>query len=231
MIKESQHSSSELPSNVQLIHGNFIDISKNIPDNSIDLIITDPPYSERSLSLYKELAVIARRVLKPGASIISYCGTYGIPQVLDYMKEAGLTYYWIIAVKLQGSFARGWTKGISIKWKPLVWHIKGKDRFDTTDFISDLVDSTSPDKMSHDWQQSVNEAHHIISRLTVENQTVLDLMMGSGTTGIAALQLHRKFIGIELEEETFRIATARVNQWLPIKNINKTPPNLTKQEE
>jgi site-specific DNA-methyltransferase (adenine-specific) len=80
------------------------------------------------------------------------------------------------------------------------------------EFISDLIESNSPDKLSHDLQQSDTESHHIISRLTVENQTVLDPMMGSGTTGIAALNLNRRFIGIELNEAAFRSATARINQ-------------------
>jgi DNA modification methylase len=129
------------------------------------------------------------------------------------MKETGLIYHWIIAVKLQGSFARAWGKDISIKWKPLLWHIKGETKFNSAEFISDLVDSTSPDKISHDWQQSTNDALHVISRLTVENQTVLDLMMGSGTTGIAALRLNRKFIGIEIDPDTFEIARSRLSQF------------------
>ena len=49
----------------------------------------------------------------------------------------------------------------------------------------------------HEWQQSTVEAEYIIKNLTIENQTVLDPMMGTGTTGIAALKLNRKFIGIE----------------------------------
>ena len=61
-------------------------------------------------------------------------------------------------------------------------------------------------------EQSIVEAQHIISRLTVENQVVLNPMMGSGTTGITALNLNRQFIGIELKEATFRSATARINQ-------------------
>ena len=128
------------------------------------------------------------------------------------MTEAGLTYHWIIAVKLQGSFARAWNKDISIKWKPLLWHIKGETKFDTTEFLSDLIDSTNSDKILHDWQQSIREAEHVISRLTLENQTVLDLMMGSGTTGIAALQLNRKFIGIEIDTNTFEIAKSTISQ-------------------
>ena len=42
-------------------------------------------------------------------------------------------------------------------------------------------------------------------------QTILDPFMGSGTTGVAALQLGRKFIGIEREERYFKIACERIS--------------------
>ena len=64
----------------------------------------------------------------------------------------------------------------------------------------------------NDWEQSIVEAEHIIKNLTIENQTVLDPMMGSGTTGIAALNLSRKFIGIEKNQETLEIAKVRINK-------------------
>jgi DNA modification methylase len=51
---------------------------------------------------------------------------------------------------------------------------------------------------------------------------VLDPMMGTGTTGIAALNLNRKFIGIEQDKETFDIAKAKITKYIA-KNI------LTKQ--
>ena len=86
------------------------------------------------------------------------------------MKEAGLTYYWVFAVKLQGLFARAWTKDISVKWKPLLGHIKGETKFDTTQHISDFIDSCRPDKILDEWEQSITDARHVIDRLTVENQ-------------------------------------------------------------
>lgn len=212
LIKEGRQATSLIPGNVQLIHGDFMEMSKTIRDNSIDLIFTDPPYGEKSLFVYKNLAITAERVLKPGGSVIFYCGTYAIPQILEYIKESGLNYYWIIAVKLKGSFARMWPKQVSVKWKPLIWCIKGQAKFNTTEYISDLVESTGSYKILHDWEQSVTDAHHVISRITLEGQVVLDLMMGSGTTGIAALQLNRKFIGIESDADTFAIARARIGR-------------------
>ena len=47
--------------------------------------------------------------------------------------------------------------------------------------------------------------------LTLENQTVLDSMMGTGTTGIATLKLNRKFIGIEKDVKTFEISKRRLH--------------------
>ena len=68
-------------------------------------------------------------------------------------------------------------------------------------------------KIEHEWQQSTVEAEYIIKNLTIENQTVLDPMMGSGTTGIATLKLKRKFIGIEKNKKHLRLQ----NQELVIK--------------
>ena len=128
------------------------------------------------------LLLLQREFFYPVASIFCYYGNYALPQILDYMKEAGLTYYWTFAVKLQGSFARVWTKDISVKWKPLLGHIKGETKFDTTQHISDFIDSSRPDKILHEWEK-VLAKQNVIDRRTVENQTVLDLIMATGTTG------------------------------------------------
>jgi DNA modification methylase len=63
-------------------------------------------------------------------------------------------------------------------------------------------------------EQSTIEAEHVIKRLTVENQVVLDTFMGIGTTGLAALNLNRKFIGIENDPNVFKIAKSRLQSRL-----------------
>ena len=200
-----------LPEGVKLINGDFRESSRHIRDNSVDLEFFDPPYNEESLPLYKDLAELGKRVLKPGGSLIAYGVTHAIPQILDMMLSTGLTYWWMLSVILQGSFARNYPRQVSIKWKPLVWFVKG-DKISTPDFTSDTIHSATPSKRVHEWEQSIIEAEHIISRLTVENQTVLDPMMGSGTSGLAALKLNRKFVGIEIDPETFEIAKTRIGK-------------------
>ena len=64
--------------------------------------------------------------------------------------------------------------------------------------------------MLNEWEQSPIEAEHVLSRLTVEGQTVFDPMMGSGTTGAAAIQLGRRFIGIEIDADKFEIAKGKI---------------------
>jgi DNA modification methylase len=97
-----------------------------------------------------------------------------------------------------------------------LWFVKG-EKLSTSypitalnDYLYDYVESKPPEKPLHPWEQSTVEAEHIINKLTIENQLVLDPLMGSGTTGIAALNLKRKFIGIEKEHEKFKIAEARL---------------------
>jgi predicted methyltransferase len=55
----------------------------------------------------------------------------------------------------------------------------------------------------------------LIDLVTPENAVVLDLFMGSGTTGIAALQRGHTFIGIERDPEYMQVARARIAHWAP----------------
>ena len=86
--------------------------------------------------------------------------------------------------------------------------MKGKRK--RTDFVADFVFSEDSGKTFHDWEQSIKEADYYISHLTEIGNTILDPMMGSGTTGVSSLGLNRDFIGIEKEKRTFDIAQARI---------------------
>lgn len=198
-------------SNITLMHGDFRQLSKIIPNESIDLVFTDPPYATEYIPLYEDLAFIAHNLLKEEGSLVTYVGHYAIPKVIEIMENAGLTYWWPIAVVLSGSFAKHYPKQVTIKWKPLLWFVKGETP-SATDFLSDVIKSDTPSKVLHEWEQSTIEAEHVISRLTVGGQTVFDPMMGSGTTGAAAVLDDRKFIGIEIESGKFEIAKARIGE-------------------
>ena len=64
----------------------------------------------------------------------------------------------------------------------MFWYVKGERVNDLviSNTIGDYIESTPPSKLLHEWEQSTVEAEYIIKNLTLENQTVLDPMMGSG---------------------------------------------------
>jgi 16S rRNA G966 N2-methylase RsmD len=198
-----------LPEGCKLLLGDFREKSKEIPDNSISLIFTDPPYGVGSIPLYRDLGVTAQRVLKEGGSLVTYAGQLTLPEVFREIQLSGLTYQWIICVKHAGAHSVCHPRNVFIEWKPLLWFVKG-EKANVVEYISDYIQSQPVNKALHEWEQSVIEAEYVIKQLTVENQVVLDLFMGSGTTGIAALKLKRKFIGLEIDEERFNIAKTRL---------------------
>jgi hypothetical protein len=86
---------------------------------SVDLIFTDPSYTSRDVLLYKDLAIVAFRVLR-----------------------------WTLAIKLSGPFDHFHPKKVSIKWKPLLWFVKGT-KTNSLDYMSDLIESKSAEKVAH----------------------------------------------------------------------------------
>jgi ParB-like chromosome segregation protein Spo0J len=205
----SQHGKED-DSRVKLIQGDFqyIDTTK-IGDKSVDLIFTDPPYHKEWLPMYEPLGKLACRVLKEGGSLVMYAGHYALPQIFEYMKNSGLKYWWEMVVKHNGSSRLLQNHHVYVMWKPLLWFVK--DRLKVLDSIPDLIESQPPSKALSGWEQSPVEAEHVISKLTIPDDVVFDPLMGVATTGIAALRLKRRFIGIEKEQETFILAKGRID--------------------
>ena len=166
--------------------------------------------------------ILPTRVLQPGGSLIFLVGHIIVDKVINIFEKyntsdnnyTGLTYWWTLAVKHSGNHTKIHPRYVFAEWKPLLWYVKGERVNDLviSKTIGDYIESSPPPKIEHEWQQSTTEADYIINNLTLENQTILDPMMGTGTTGLAALNLKRKFIGIEQNQDTFEIAKLRISQ-------------------
>jgi site-specific DNA-methyltransferase (adenine-specific) len=201
-----------LPDNCKLYLGDSIQVIKQVPDNSIDLILTDPPYAEKDLPLYEQLGISGQRVLKDGGSLVTF-PNYKRLDSLKLIENSGLEYQWQICVKLNGHHNLVPVGGTQIEvcWKSLDWFTKG-DKARIPAHISDLIESQPVDKALHEWEQSTIEAEHIIKHLTLEGQTVLDPFMGYATNGLAALKLNRQFIGIEIDPYHYSNAQSRLSK-------------------
>jgi len=75
-----------------------------------------------------------------------------------------------------------------------------------------VMTNMSKEKFIHPTQKPLLLMEYLIKTYTNENETVLDFTMGSGTTGVAAKNLKRNFIGIEMDDNYFNIAKTRINQ-------------------
>ncbi|MGB6528600.1 MAG: site-specific DNA-methyltransferase [Candidatus Nitrosopolaris sp.] len=190
---------------------------KYIPDNSINLIFTDPSYDTQHLYLYEALGTECFRVLKECGSLLTYAPHYALPQIFDFMKKSGLSYWWMFTVERGSRTIRMQEQKLWVGWKPVLWFVKGK-KVNSVNDIFDIVRSQSIDKELNIWEQPTIESDYFIQHLTEENETVLDPMMGSGTTGISALKLRRKFIGIATSESNFLESQNRLRQAAPYKH-------------
>ena len=154
---------NDLPPDLHV--GDFRTLSpQKIANASVDLVFIDPPYDDEAIPLYGAAAKEAARILKPGGSLISYCGQLQLPVVLPAML-AHLKYYWIGAhVHADGQMARMTQYGIIVGLKPLLWFVKDY-RFDRQTYVKDAV-LVSREKHVHPWQQVVKTAEHFIAALT-----------------------------------------------------------------
>lgn len=205
---------------VKLLQGDFRVVGKEIPDGSVDMIFTDPPYLKEHIPLYKDLAKFAHRVLKNGRSLICYTPHYKLNEICK-MLDSELKYNWMIVDKQAGPMILYRALGVFVKYKPLLWYIKLEDgkKYKPIQYLVDVIQSEYQGKEHHEWQQSTAEAEYLIEKLSNIGETICDPFMGSGTTGIAALQLNRNFIGIEIEEQYHTMSEMRITEAMKFQQL------------
>ena len=192
---------AHLPENAQLFNQPFQ--QNKIKDNSVSLILTDPPYKKEHLYLYEELAQQAIKVLKDGGSLLCYIGHYAIGTIISMMEKHGLKFHWPIAVIHSGPSSAMWDRRILVGYKLMLWFTKGK--YDG-EFVRDTIKSEFQGKELHEWAKSTVESDYYIQYLTLEDEIVYDPFLGQGTCGVSAVKLGRQFIGSEIDKGHFENA-------------------------
>lgn len=193
----------------RVLTGDLAIVSGAIASGSVDVIITDPPYPKEFLHVYGDLARVASRILKPGGSCVVMIGQSYLPDIIASMAEH-LTYQWTLAYLTPGGqAAQMWDRKVNTFWKPLLWFVNGEYQ---EPWIGDVVQSkvNDNDKTRHKWGQSESGMADIIDRFSEPGQTILDPFCGGGTTGSVALQMGRKFVGIDKDEEQVQSTLARL---------------------
>jgi DNA modification methylase len=204
----------------QIVTGDARELAKRIPDESVDLIFTDPPYLREFIPLYRWLAETAARVLKPGAYLFAYGAGEYIPDILDYMRVDGLKYFWVDVLLHHGGYPRVWYKKLMSGYKPVFVFTKG-----TPSMLAwrATVGADSADKRFHEWGQGDGLAMKILDQLTRPAAVIFDPFCGGGSTMSACTKSNRNYIAFEIDPSTAERARQRVQ--------NTQPPLFVPQAE
>ena len=92
-----------------------------------------------------------------------------------------------------------------------------------TNYPSEIIEFGLDKNVVHPTQKPVELMEYLIRTYSNEGEVVLDNCMGSGTTGVAAVKCNRRFIGIEQEEEYYKISQDRINNSMPVDEVAQNP--------
>jgi len=205
-----------------------------------DAIITDPPYNISRENNFSTMANAHRKgvdfghwdsgfdvlswiadyvkILKKNGSIIIFCSYLYISYVIDELKANGIDVKDVLIWKKRNPMPRNIERRYVQDMEFAVWGVKkgAKWTFNKPDgvpYLRSVFETgvvSGRERTAHPTQKSLEMTEKIIKIHTNENDLVLDPFMGSGTTGVAALNTGRRFLGIEILPEYFDIAVKRI---------------------
>lgn len=227
--------------NVDLRCGDCLELMKDIPDKSIDLVVTDPPYlientkaggkSKLAKSIQNMNNEIKNKNLTNGfdtkildelvrimkkINIYIWCNHKQIPMYLDYfVNELGCSFDIIIWNKTNAMPLFN-NKYLTDKEYCLYFRkgaLCNPETYEEAKTIYYQPINIKDKKIyKHPTIKPLNIIENLIKNSSNEGDTILDCFMGSGTTGVACKKLNRNFIGIELDETYFEIAKNRIEE-------------------
>ena len=231
--------------NMRLILGNAYEEIKKLPDKSVDLIITDPPYnidtkytscmrndigksyhsvirelSADDLTSGVELSILDDflRVLKT-VNIYIWCNRRQIIPYLDFfVKKHGCHYDILVWIKTNLIPACGRNY---LNDKEYCLYFRKSAQLHTTyqrGHTYWITPTNKKDKMLYGHPTVKPQAiiEDLVLNSSEEGDVILDPFSGSGTTGAAAAKLNRSFIGFEKNEIYYDVSLQRINQLIPI---------------
>lgn len=240
---------------INLILGDCLDKMKDIPDKSVDMVLTDPPYGITSCKWDSVIPFnlmwnhLTRITKEKGAIVLFGCQPFSSALVMS--NPSMFKYEWVwdkhiprnfINAKIMPMqkhenvlvFGQGkinYFPQMTLRDKPVkVKNYSKKNKTSAYKLNEDgsnnkeyIYTHRNPDTIIsgcweankgkfHPTQKPVSLMEYLIKTYTIENDTVLDFAMGCGTSGIASKNLKRNFIGIEIDEDYFKISEKRINE-------------------
>ncbi len=214
-----------LSDSVRLICGDCREVLPTL--GKVDAVVTDPPYgtevTDWDIAVDHETFGAIVDAAK-GYSAFFYSNTR-LVDVLTAIKATGRDAWVCVWHKLN---AVGFERRFAPQWVPVVIAYRGGGLpFWGQDFCTCPI---VPQQIDHPTPKQLGVTEWVVRRASSECDTILDPFMGSGTTGVAAVKLGRRFIGIEIEERYFNIACRRIQAALDAPDLFIEKPKPVKQE-
>lgn len=246
---------------VQLLQGDCLELMKNIPDGSVDMVLADLPYGTTACKWdtcipFEPLWEQYKRIIKSNGAIALF-GSEPFSSRLRMSNIEWFKYDWIwhkntctgfqhaknmplkdfeiVSVFSPGSMGhksllgeRRMTYNPQGVARAEIKHTGALRKFGSviggrpshvnnyvqteTNYPKSVLDFDSESKRTHQTQKPVALLEYLIRTYTNEGETVLDNTMGSGSTGVAAVNTGRSFIGMELDPGYFETACKRISE-------------------
>jgi site-specific DNA-methyltransferase (adenine-specific) len=195
---------------ISLRHGDFFEKYTEIPAESIDCVITDPPYVAEWAHNYDAFAESAAYVLKPSGYLVTYMGQMHVFELHAALIRAGFVYYWPIAlIQTAPNKKLLQVRNVVCDYKPILVMQKPPYSRGKTVF-HDVIVGGGREKDAHEWQQGEEELRPLFEAFTNPGDLVLDPFMGSGTTLAMAKKLNRRAIGYDIVPENVDVVKGRI---------------------
>lgn len=231
-----------------LYRGDCLEVMEEIPDGSVDLVLTDPPYGTTACKWDAVIPLDAmwtqlKRIIKPnGATVMTASQPFTSALVMSNPKTFKYCWVWdkvnrytgmlnanrmplrrhedvVVFYSKPPTYNKQWREGKPYNVKR-TGEYSGLGEHHAVNGVNEgkhnpctILDIKADNKLEmglHPTQKPVALMEYLIKTYSNPGDTVLDFTMGSGTTGVACVNLGRKFIGIERDEQYHAIAAARI---------------------
>lgn len=206
-----------------IIHGDCIQIMKEIPNNSIDLIITDPPYGDNAVYGWNNKSiknnenpiincsalVECYRILKKNKSLYIFTNWKHYPFLTEFILRYTKFKIRHLIVWKKHNFGLGWA--FRHQYELVLVLEKGKPKYTLKDF-SDVQNAShiNHNNLTHPHEKPIDLITKMIKHSSKEGDLILDPFCGSGSICLASKNTNRNFIGIEIDNKYFEMARERI---------------------
>lgn len=196
------------------------DLLSHVEPESAAAVITDPPWSDTQA--WEDLARVSAEILKPGGTLAAMASKEDLPGVLDRLRAGAegtdLKYRWLVGYALPKLGSRVHSVKFVGGWHPVIVMSRGRrtspycpDALEVDVLVAEWMHHARL-RRHHRWEKDVPGFRTLIEWFSAPGELVVDPFLGSGTTGIAALQAGRQFFGSDLDPACVDTAGRRLNR-------------------